>query len=89
VRDKIESHPDLTTWLVLAAGMVAVLIWSAQDVGLNPLQWFWLAVATVAVAGLCAWIISWEADSPDEVDGSDEDDGSAAADSPKRPTDDV
>jgi hypothetical protein len=29
-------------------------------VGLQPSQWLALVVATVLVAGLCIWIISWE-----------------------------
>jgi hypothetical protein len=60
----------VTAWAVLAVGMVAVLVFSARDVGLAPAQWFWLAAATVLLAGLCAWIISWEADEPaEEADG--------------------
>jgi hypothetical protein len=62
----VNTHPDLTTWAILAAGMLAVLAWSARDQGLNPVQWFWLSTATVGLAGLCAWIISWEADEPDD-----------------------
>jgi hypothetical protein len=68
VKAWIERHPNIFTWVVLAIGMVAVLLWSARDVGLNMLQWFWLATATVGLAGLCAWIISWEADADDEAD---------------------
>jgi hypothetical protein len=80
VRARAERHPNLTTWLLLAVGMVAVLAWSARDVGLAPPQWFWLATATVLVAGLCAWIISWEADAPDELDEAAERGEPAAAD---------
>lgn len=61
-----ERHPNLTAWAVLSVGFVAVLVWSARDVGLAAGQWLWLVLATVLVAGLCAWIISWEADGPDE-----------------------
>jgi hypothetical protein len=64
-----ERHPNLSAWALLAVGMVAVLAWSARDVGLNAGQWFWLVAATVLVAGLCAWIISWEADGPEGEDG--------------------
>jgi hypothetical protein len=66
----IERHPNVATWILLAAGMVAALTWSARDVDdLSPAQWGWLVAATVLVAGLCAWIISWEADDPTtEVD---------------------
>jgi hypothetical protein len=62
----MEQHPNLTTWLALAVGMVVVLAISARDVALSARQWTWLALATVLLAGACAWIISWEADTPDE-----------------------
>lgn len=62
MREKAVQHPNIVTWLVLAIGMLAVLFWSARDVSLTAGQRFWLAVATVALAGLCSWIISWEAD---------------------------
>lgn len=65
----INRHPNLVTWAVLAVGMVAIVGYSARDVDtLSGRQWFWLALATVLVAGLCAWIISWEADEDDEDD---------------------
>lgn len=63
--DRLARHPNLAAWAVLAGGMLAILAWSARDVGLNARQWLALAVATVALAGLCAWIISWEADVED------------------------
>ena len=72
----MADHPNLVSWAILAAGMLAILSWSARDVGLAPSQWFWLGVATVLLAGLCTWIISWEADE-DSVD--EDDDGDEAA----------
>ncbi|MBK6769233.1 MAG: hypothetical protein IPG72_09560 [Ardenticatenales bacterium] len=67
----INRHPNLVTWAVLSIGMVAIVGYSARDVDtLAGRQWFWLAFATVLVAGLCAWIISWEADEPDDDDVS-------------------
>lgn len=56
----VKRHPRLTAWFVLAIGMVAILIWSAKDVGLMPTQWAALIVATIGLAGLCVWIIGWE-----------------------------
>ena len=67
MRAQIETHPNLTAWAVLAVGMLVILAWSARDVSLSASQWFWLGAATVLLAGLCAWIISWEADDVDEV----------------------
>jgi len=56
----VQHHPRLTAWIVLAVGMVAILVWSARDVGLLPGQWAALIIATIGVAGLCVWIIGWE-----------------------------
>ncbi len=55
-----NRHPKLVAWIVLAVGMVAMLLWSAKDVGLLPTQTLALVVATVGLAGLCVWIIGWE-----------------------------
>lgn len=60
--DWIKSHPRLSAWVVLAAGMVALVAFEARDVGLLIHQWIALIVATVLVAGLCVWIIGWEDD---------------------------
>jgi hypothetical protein len=60
VKRFINEHPQLTSWLVLSIGMVAILVWSARDVGLLPGQWAALVLATIAVAGLSVWIIGWE-----------------------------
>jgi hypothetical protein len=60
LRTWIEHHPRLAAWFVLAVGMVIILLWSAKDVGLLPTQLAALVVATILLAGLCVWIISWE-----------------------------
>ena len=65
----VTQHPRLTAWLVLAVGMVAILVWSARDVGLLAGQWAALIVATIGLAGLCVWIIGWE----DEEEGEKKD----------------
>ncbi|KAA3658375.1 MAG: hypothetical protein DWQ04_25320 [Chloroflexi bacterium] len=59
MKNWISQHPNLSAWIVLAVGMVAILLYEARDVGLQGLQWFWLIVITVLVAGACVWIISW------------------------------
>ena len=66
-----KSHPRLTAWLVLGVGMVAIISYEARDVGLLWGQWAALIVATIAVAGLCVWIISWEDDESEEIAASD------------------
>ena len=66
----VLNHTNLAAWLVLAVGMNAILIYEAREVGLLPMQWFWLILITTLVAGACIWIVSW---------GDDEDAPEAAA----------
>lgn len=61
-------HPRLAAWLVLSVGMVTLLIIEAADVGLLPTQWLALIVATILVAGLCIWIVSWQDPTIDNAD---------------------
>lgn len=56
------DHPQITSWIVLAIGMVVILIWSARDVGFTGSQWAALIVTTILLAGACVWIIGWEDD---------------------------
>lgn len=62
-----KRHPRLAGWLVLSVGMVALLIFEARDVGLLLGNWVALIVATILVAGLCIWIVSWEDNNEDET----------------------
>lgn len=62
----VTRHPRLTAWIVLAVGMVAILVWSARDVGLIWSQWLALIIATIGLAGLCVWIIGWEEEESEE-----------------------
>jgi len=55
-----SDHPALSNWALLSVGMVIILLISARNVGFNPSQWLGLIAATVTLAGLSAWIISWE-----------------------------
>ena len=66
IKKWISAHPNLFAWFILALGMVAILVWEARDVGLETMQWFWLIVVTVLVAGACIWIISWGDDEDEE-----------------------
>ena len=54
-------HPNLVSFVILAVGMLVILFFSARHVGFTPTQWLALSAATVVLAGLCIWIISWEA----------------------------
>lgn len=67
----VQRHPRLTAWVVLSIGMVAILVWSARDVGLLPGQWAALIIATIGVAGLCVWIIGWEDEETAEESASE------------------
>lgn len=60
-----SRHPRIVAWIGLAIGMVIILLWASKDVGLLPTQQLALVVATIALAGLCVWIIGWE-DQDDE-----------------------
>jgi hypothetical protein len=60
IKDWASRHPRLMMWAVLAVGMVIILLWAAKDVGLLGSQWAALIVATILLAGLCVWIITWE-----------------------------
>jgi len=63
-----NDHPNLVSWLVLAIGMVVIVIFAARNVGFLPGQWAALIAATIALAGLCVWIISWEDEKPGAQD---------------------
>ena len=55
-----EMRPRLAAWIVLSLGIVILLLVEARDVGLLIGQWVALIVASILVAGLCIWIVSWE-----------------------------
>lgn len=69
IKKFVTEHPQWTSWIVLAIGMVAILVWSARDVGLLPGQWAALIIATILVAGLAVWIIGWEDEEAPEMEG--------------------
>lgn len=56
----IETWPRLAAWVVLSVGCIALLVYEARDVGLTAGNWIALIIATIAVAGLCILIVSWE-----------------------------
>jgi hypothetical protein len=59
-REWIDEHPFLSMWAILAVGMVAIFLITARNVDLLPTQRLFMAVACVALAGLCTWVVSWE-----------------------------
>ncbi len=66
IRQFANSHPQLTSWIILAIGMVAILIWAAKDVGFTPSQWGALVITTILLAGASVWIIGWGDDGESE-----------------------
>jgi hypothetical protein len=52
-----RAHPFVCAWLALGLGMVVVLLLSIRGVGLTPLQTLWAALAAVALAGACVWLV--------------------------------
>lgn len=60
IKDFVQKHPLVAGWIGLAIGMVAILLFTAKDVGLLPAQMGVLVLTTIVLAGLCVWIISWE-----------------------------
>lgn len=56
----IDTYPRISAWIVLSVGIVGLLIYEARDVGLTTTNWIALIVASILVAGLCIWIVSWE-----------------------------
>ncbi len=62
IRRAWADHPGLVSWFVLALGMVVIVVLAARSVGFTPSQWAAVIVATIILAGLCVWIISWEDD---------------------------
>ncbi len=55
-----DQRPRLAAWIVLSLGIVILLLVEARDVGLLIGQWIALIVASILVAGLCIWIVTWE-----------------------------
>jgi hypothetical protein len=56
----LDAYPRISAWVVLSLGIVALLVYEARDVGLSAGNWIALIVASIVVAGLCIWIVSWE-----------------------------
>ena len=75
IKKFVNEHPQWTSWIVLAIGMVIILVWSARDVGLTAGQWTALIVATILVAGLAVWIIGWEDEDEEEEEQVEEKSG--------------
>jgi hypothetical protein len=78
-----DARPRLAAWIVLSLGIVILLMIEARDVGLLIGQWVALIVASVLVAGLCIWIVSWEDSDEAAADAKDKAPGVVATDEPR------
>jgi hypothetical protein len=67
IKNFAGNHPQITSWIILAVGMVIILVWSANDVGFTASQWAALIITTILLAGACVWIIGWEDDEDEEA----------------------
>ncbi len=68
----VNQRPRTASWIFLAVGMVLILALSApKDGTLTPMNWVFLILATIGLAGLCSWIIGWEADDTDDAPEGD------------------
>ena len=56
----IDTYPRISAWVVLSVGMLGLLYYEAQDVGLTTRNWIALTIASLLVAALSIWIVSWE-----------------------------
>jgi len=71
IKNFASNHPQISSWIVLAIGMVIILVWSARDVGFTPAQWLALIITTILLAGVSVWIIGWE-DDDEEAEAEDQ-----------------
>jgi len=55
-----DARPRIAAWIALSLGIVILLIIEARDVGLLATQWAALMIASILVAGLCIWIVTFE-----------------------------
>jgi hypothetical protein len=83
-----NEHPNLVSWAALALGMAVIVVIAARNVGFLPGQWAAIIVATIALAGLCVWIISWE-DGADESAPTGKEQDAAAGGSERAASDSV
>ena len=60
IGDLFARHPVLASWALMAVAMVAILLLATRGAALTGAQRAWLVVATVGLAGACAWIIGLE-----------------------------
>ena len=68
IKNFASNHPQISSWIVLAIGMVIILVWSARDVGFTPGQWTALIITTILLAGVSVWIIGWEDGDEEETE---------------------
>jgi len=50
--------PRVMRFIALAVPMLALVLYAMRDVSLEPSQRLWLAVATLGLAAVSAWVIT-------------------------------
>ena len=60
MKSTLSSHPHLAAFVALAVAMQAVLYATSRNVALQPTEYAAIALATVGLAALCVWILTWE-----------------------------
>lgn len=68
LRDFYEARPVLSTFLLLAPIMVVILLLSIQTAVMEPHQRLVMVLATIGLAGACAWITNFRDDEDDPED---------------------
>lgn len=76
----IDTYPRISAWVVLSAGMLGLLYYEAQDVGLTTRNWIALTIASLLVAALSIWIVSWEDEELDAEASAESEDAEETAD---------
>ncbi len=78
-----DARPRLAAWIVLSVGIVVLLMIEARDVGLLIGQWLALIIASILVAGLCIWIVTWEDSDEKATESANGSKPQATGDQPK------
>ena len=78
-----DARPRLAAWIVLSVGIVVLLMIEARDVGLLIGQWLALIIASILVAGLCIWIVTWEDSDETAAESANGSKPQASGDQPK------
>lgn len=60
MKSTLGRHPYFVVFLALAVAMEMVLFVTARGTDLHTLQYVGVGAATIGLAALCTWILTWE-----------------------------